>query len=50
MYKEMRADVTNIQVKRRTRDRLDKFGIRGETFDDIISRLLDECEGRNSKK
>jgi hypothetical protein len=46
----MRADITNIQVKRKTRDRLDEFGRRGETFDDIISRLLDECESRNSKK
>jgi hypothetical protein len=32
-----RADITNVQVKRKTRDRLDKSGKRGETFDDIIS-------------
>lgn len=32
-----RADITNVQVKRKTRDRLDKSGRRGETFDDIIS-------------
>jgi hypothetical protein len=47
-----RADITNVQVKRKTRDRLDKSGRRGETFDEIISRLLDERDGnnRNSKR
>ena len=37
-------DFTNIRVKKATRDRLVKFGIKGETYDDIITKLMDIAE------
>ena len=37
----MRTDgTTNIQVSRKTRDYLVKLGNKGDTYDDIIRRLL----------
>lgn len=33
---------TSIQVKPGTKERLTKLGIKGDTFDDIICRLLDK--------
>ncbi len=37
-----RKDKTSIEVSRQTRNRLDAIGKRGETFDDIINRVLDD--------
>jgi hypothetical protein len=45
-----KTDVTNIQVRKTTRQRLDNIGIRNESFDSIISRLLDEHEKKGIKK
>jgi hypothetical protein len=33
---------TSIRVKTETRDRLNLAGLRNESFDDIINRVLDE--------
>jgi hypothetical protein len=33
---------TSIRVKTETRDRLNESGLRNESFDDIINRILDE--------
>lgn len=33
---------TSIRVKTETRDRLNETGLRNESFDDIINRILDE--------
>lgn len=35
---------TSIRVKTETRDRLNDVGKRGESYDDIINRILDELE------
>ena len=32
---------TNIQISRKTRDRLVELGKKGDTYDDIIRQLLD---------
>ena len=37
-------DNTQIQVQNSTTDRLKKRGNKGETYDDVINRLLDETE------
>lgn len=37
-------DKTNIQISRANRNRLAKLGSKGDTYDDIISRILDEVE------
>jgi hypothetical protein len=45
-------DVTTVQMKRKTRDRLDKYGTRHESYDVIINKIVDELEElrRQSKK
>ena len=45
-------DVTTIQIKRKTRDKLDKYGTRHESYDDILNNILNELESRrkDSKK
>jgi hypothetical protein len=35
-------DKTTIQVDVETRCRLEKLGVKGESYDDVIRRLLDE--------
>lgn len=37
-------DITTIKVKRDTKERLDKLGAKGESYDDILVRLLNSCE------
>lgn len=40
---------TSIRLKRKTRSRLDAYGMRGETFDQIVNRLLDELEAARAE-
>jgi len=35
-------EMTSIKIRKSTRDRLKKIGRKGETYDDIINRLIDE--------
>jgi predicted CopG family antitoxin len=42
-------DKTTITVQRNVHDRLLKFGHFGETWSDVIGRLLDEVEKTNEK-
>ncbi len=37
----MTEDFTSIKIKKETRDALKDIGKKSETYDDIISRLLD---------
>ena len=37
-------ETTTIKLKKTTRDRLAKEGIKGESFDDIVTTLLDLTE------
>ena len=36
-----KEDITTIQINKATRDELKKMGIKGETYDTIIMRLLE---------
>lgn len=36
------SDKTTIQISRETKDRLDKLGMKADTYDNIITRLLDQ--------
>ncbi|RLG23318.1 hypothetical protein DRN76_05530 [Methanosarcinales archaeon] len=38
---------TTIQVKNETREKLRWFGHKGESYDNIIERLMDYCEELN---
>jgi len=42
----MNEPITTIQVSRKNRGRLAKFGNAGESLDDALSRLLDFAEVR----
>lgn len=42
--------MTSIKVKKETRDVLKSIGKKGETYDDIINRLLDRVLRRKRKK
>lgn len=42
---------TSIPLSRKTRDRLKKYGCVGETYDIVLTRLMDEhdeCKSNNS--
>ncbi|MFW6375582.1 MAG: DUF7557 family protein [Thermoplasmatota archaeon] len=41
---------TTIQVKKDTREKLKKFGHKGESYDDIIKRLMKYCEELNMEE
>ena len=38
------SEKTSIQISKETKDRLIKLGIKGDTYDDIILRLLDRLK------
>ena len=40
---------TTIQLEEETRDRLKGFGRKGESYDDIVIRLMDHYEGKAKK-
>jgi hypothetical protein len=40
---------TTIQLEEETRDRLKAFGKKGESYDDIVIRLMDIAEGKTKK-
>ena len=37
-------DITTIQIKKQTRKKLENFGKKGETYDELINRILDFFE------
>ena len=39
-----------LKIKEKTHERLRNFGKKGETFDDVINRLLDEVEKWRKEK
>jgi hypothetical protein len=38
--------ITTIRIKVKTKKRLDEFGKKSETYDDIINRLLDLAKSK----
>jgi predicted CopG family antitoxin len=46
-----KEDITTIQVSKNVREELKKLGSMGETYDDVIKRLIEkvkECEKHDS--
>ncbi|UCH31373.1 MAG: hypothetical protein JSV05_07710 [Candidatus Bathyarchaeota archaeon] len=46
----MQEELTSIKIKKETRDVLKSVGKKGETYDDIINRLLDRVLRRKKGK
>uniref|UniRef100_A0A6M3LCC0 Uncharacterized protein n=1 Tax=viral metagenome TaxID=1070528 RepID=A0A6M3LCC0_9ZZZZ len=44
------SDKTSIQVTKDTKDRLDKVGMKTDTYDAIIQRLLDQMGVKGRKR
>jgi len=38
------SEVTSIPVTKDVRDRLNQYGMKGETYNDILKRLMDEVD------
>lgn len=43
-------DITTIQIKKETREMLKEIGKKGETYDEIIRRLIDLWRNTQSQK
>lgn len=46
----MGKDITTIQVSKTIRDRLKELGKKGETYDEIIERLLELVEEKTRER
>lgn len=42
--------ITTVRMDSKVRDRLKKFGMKGETYEEILMKLMDFKEAKNSKK
>jgi len=40
----MAKDVTTVRISTELRDRLKKLGVKGETYEDVIQRLIELAE------
>jgi hypothetical protein len=40
----MAKDITTVRISTELRDKLKKLGVKGETYEDIIQRLVDVAE------
>jgi hypothetical protein len=50
MKLEVKDNITTIQIRRTTRERLGELGKLNETYSDFIDRLLDLYEKQKEKK
>ena len=50
MPRTEKSQFTTIGVRKDTRDRLKKFGTKGELYDDILNRLMDMCESQMKER
>jgi hypothetical protein len=41
-------EATSIPLRKETRDRLRRYGVKGETWDHLVNRILDEVLPRQS--
>jgi len=46
----LREEGTMIRISKHTRDRLKELGKKGDTYDMIINRLIDEVKRRDREK
>ena len=44
MPRAKKSEFTTLAVRKKTRDRLKKFGIKGDLYDDIVNKLMDFYE------
>ena len=42
-------DATSILLKKSTKNKLKRIGTKGETYNDIINRLIEDSEHNNNK-
>jgi hypothetical protein len=47
---KMAPSVTSIQITPDTRDRLKRYGIKDETYDSILNKLMDACDATSTTK
>jgi hypothetical protein len=45
---EMAKDVTTVRISTELRDKLKKLGAKGETYEDVIQRLVQIAEKNNT--
>ena len=45
MANKIDEELTTISLKKGTRERLESFGKKAETYDELINRILNEKEG-----
>lgn len=45
----MSEEYTTIRVSKTTKERLEKFGEMGMSYDEVIAKVLDELEGGNDE-
>jgi hypothetical protein len=44
MWMRKTRDITTIPVRQRTKDRLKSLGLKGQTYEDIITQLVEHVE------
>ena len=42
--------ITTIQLRKSTRDRLKGMGAKGDTYDEILNRILDQLAGTTARR
>jgi predicted CopG family antitoxin len=45
---EMAKDVTTVRISTELRDKLKKLGVKGETYEDVIQRLVEIAQKNNT--
>ena len=43
-YTAYMSEITTLRVKKITRDRLENFGYKSDSFDDILNKLMDNAK------
>jgi hypothetical protein len=46
----MTKDVTTVRISTELRDRLKKLGVKGETYEDVIQRLVEMTEKNTDER
>jgi len=47
---EMTRDVTTVRISTELRDKLKKLGVKGETYEDVIQRLVEIAEKNTGER
>jgi len=47
---EMAKDVTTVRISTELRDKLKKLGVKGETYEDVIQRLVEIAQKNNTEE